>query len=125
MQTTMARRLCERLQKPGQDAVSCCRAAVEECRRCCIETGLLAHDCGVIAVRVLQHSSGIAGQGDLQFVAVTGSQSMGFGYALAGSTEGRRHNVIMRQTGITGTSLPTHHARYGMQFEQPTDGAPS
>ena len=110
MRTTLARRLCERLQKPDQDPMCCCGDAVEETRRCCLNAGLLASDCGVIAVRALR--AGRTEQCEVQFVAATCSQSMGFGYALANLDRGLRRNMIKRQSDKGSTSIQRHEESF-------------
>ena len=111
MRTTLARRLCERLQKPDQDAVRCCGDAVEEARRCCVSAGLLASDCGVIAVRALRQA-GRTDQCKVHFVAATCSQSMGFGYAWVDENRGCRRNMIKRQSGQGSTSIQRHEESF-------------
>ena len=122
MRATFARRLCERLQKPAQDAVSCCRDLVQQTQRSCVAAGLLASDCGVIAVRVLQqaHSQDLL---KLQVIAVTCSRSMGFGFALAGDASGCRRNMMLRQPVKGEPGIQVHEETWSLRLNKSAQAA--
>ena len=109
-------RCCERMLGAGKDVQACCTEAVEEVRKACIAAGLLTAECGVIAVRVSRPS---AGQGRvLHFAAVTCSDSMGVGYALAPASGQQQMQSFVQRRPQEGRAVCTVYGR-SAAFEVP------
>ena len=106
----LLRRCCERMLAPGSDVQACCTEAVEEVRQTCASAGLLAADCGVIAVRVSR-----AGEGRvLHFACVTSSESMGVGHASAPASGGLQLQSFVLRRPKQGRAVCTVYGRSAM-----------
>ena len=84
--------------RPGADVQACCTEAVEEVRETCVAGGLQASDCGVVGMRISTVPRAPGSARVVSFAAVTSSESMGIGHALAAErSQAQVHSFVQRR----------------------------